>query len=83
MTRRGDPFRLALCPDRLGPASVVGVDLEERRQRLDVLDVRNRNGDEEIAFECRLHQRVADPAKSVNRDPVMISALLLARVLPR
>ena len=83
MTRRGDPFRLALCPDRLGPASVVGVDLEERRQSLDVLDVGNRNGDEDIAIECRFHQRVADPAKSVNRDLLMISAPPLARVMPQ
>ena len=62
MTRRGDPFGLALCPDRLGPASVVGVDQGHR-------DCGNRNGDEDIAIECRFHQRVADPAKSVNRDP--------------
>src|SRR6266849_8553232 len=67
MTRRGDSFRLAPCPDRLGPGSVVGDELEERRQSLDVLDVGDRNGDEEIAIACHLHQRAADPAKSVNR----------------
>ena len=43
----------------LGPAAVVGVDLEERCQRRDVLDVGDRYRHEQIFLECHLHQRAA------------------------
>src|SRR4030095_11815172 len=55
--------------DFLGPAAVVGVDLEERRQGLDILDIGNRYGDEQLLLQRHPQQRPTDATETMNGDP--------------
>src|SRR6201981_3201101 len=52
--------------DLLRPAAVVGIDLEERSQSGNILNIRDRHRNEKAPLEGNFHQGTSDSTKPMN-----------------